>query len=149
MSPLFQLRELNMVEEGDATPYGAILEQCNARRCWNECMALSDFRRRREEINEWNRYRTQRGTIPKLGYRTVLQYQSMGQAWYRSGAYQIWDRLWSLAYESGTVPADLQTSGSWLSFRPVPWSTYIAMGLYSLAMQVWKSGKDCTLRLFR
>lgn len=52
-----QIREKNMYdEEGDCTPFGTHLHQCNIRRCWNECLLLSDYNKRLQAINEFNRF---------------------------------------------------------------------------------------------
>uniref|UniRef100_A0A914R5E8 Uncharacterized protein n=1 Tax=Parascaris equorum TaxID=6256 RepID=A0A914R5E8_PAREQ len=52
-----KIREKNMYnEEGDCTPFGTTLHQCNIRRCWNECLLLSDYNKRLEAINEFNRF---------------------------------------------------------------------------------------------
>uniref|UniRef100_A0A9J2Q8P4 xanthine dehydrogenase n=1 Tax=Ascaris lumbricoides TaxID=6252 RepID=A0A9J2Q8P4_ASCLU len=51
-----EIREKNMYdEEGDCTPFGTHLHQCNIRRCWNECLLLSDYNKRLQAINEFNR----------------------------------------------------------------------------------------------
>ncbi|VDM49917.1 unnamed protein product [Toxocara canis] len=51
-----EIREKNMYnEEGDCTPFGTHLHQCNIRRCWSECMQLSDYHQRLRAIDEFNR----------------------------------------------------------------------------------------------
>merc|ERR1719235_1471838 len=40
--PVEVVRELNMYREGEKTHYGQVLEDCHARRCWQEVMANSD-----------------------------------------------------------------------------------------------------------
>ncbi|VDM24158.1 unnamed protein product [Toxocara canis] len=50
-----QLRENNLYKEGECTPFGMHLRQCNIRRCWTECLQMSDYRSRLKEINDSNR----------------------------------------------------------------------------------------------
>ena len=49
-----------MYKEGDETHYGQKLERCTVRRCWDETVSGSDYRRKRDEIelfNKENRWR--------------------------------------------------------------------------------------------
>ncbi|PAV81283.1 hypothetical protein WR25_02114 isoform B [Diploscapter pachys] len=50
-----ELRENNFYEEGDKTPFGMKLEQCNAQRCWYECKEKSHFDHRKKKIDEFNK----------------------------------------------------------------------------------------------
>lgn len=49
------VREANLYKDGDTTHYGQILRHCNLRRCWNECLRLSDFWKRHTDVQEFNR----------------------------------------------------------------------------------------------
>ncbi|KAI6200324.1 Ferredoxin [Aphelenchoides besseyi] len=49
-----KIRELNLYNEGDCTPFGMHLNQCNIRRCWTECMELSEFENRKKSVDEFN-----------------------------------------------------------------------------------------------
>lgn len=44
-----------MYDEGDRTPYGMHLTQCNIRRCWEECLKLSEYDQRKIETDNFNR----------------------------------------------------------------------------------------------
>uniref|UniRef100_A0A1I7XZV4 xanthine dehydrogenase n=1 Tax=Steinernema glaseri TaxID=37863 RepID=A0A1I7XZV4_9BILA len=53
-------RYQNMYNEGDCTPFGMHLRQCNVKRTWEECIELSDYYRRLEVVktfNSRNKYR--------------------------------------------------------------------------------------------
>ncbi|KAK0398793.1 hypothetical protein QR680_002757 [Steinernema hermaphroditum] len=55
-----EFRHQNMYNEGDCTPFGMHLRQCNIRRTWNECIELADYHKRLEVVkafNENNKYR--------------------------------------------------------------------------------------------
>ena len=49
-----KLREKNFYTEGDSTPFGMHLWQCNIKRCWDECIELSNYYKRKEEIQKIN-----------------------------------------------------------------------------------------------
>ncbi|EFP11440.1 hypothetical protein CRE_14385 [Caenorhabditis remanei] len=49
-----EIREKNFYEEGDCTPFGMHLNQCNVKRTWDECRVNSDYDRRLEEVNTFN-----------------------------------------------------------------------------------------------
>ena len=49
-----EIREKNFYEEGDCTPFGMHLNQCNVKRTWDECRINSDYDRRLEEVNLFN-----------------------------------------------------------------------------------------------
>ncbi|PIO68902.1 hypothetical protein TELCIR_09294 [Teladorsagia circumcincta] len=44
-----------MYEEGDCTPFGMHLRQCNVRRTWEECKETSNYEHRLEQVKEYNR----------------------------------------------------------------------------------------------
>ena len=50
-----KVRELNMYKEGDTTHYNQTLENCHVMKCWQECMTRSDYAKRRQEVDEYNR----------------------------------------------------------------------------------------------
>uniref|UniRef100_A0A915BF50 Xanthine dehydrogenase n=1 Tax=Parascaris univalens TaxID=6257 RepID=A0A915BF50_PARUN len=50
-----ELREKNLYKEGECTPFGMHLQQCNIRRCWTECFELSDYETRLNAVNDFNR----------------------------------------------------------------------------------------------
>uniref|UniRef100_F1KRL5 xanthine dehydrogenase n=1 Tax=Ascaris suum TaxID=6253 RepID=F1KRL5_ASCSU len=50
-----ELREKNLYKEGECTPFGMHLQQCNIRRCWTECFELSDYEIRLNAVNDFNR----------------------------------------------------------------------------------------------
>lgn len=50
-----KIRELNLYEEGECTPFGMHLRQCNIRRTWYECKDASDYTRRLQIVQEFNR----------------------------------------------------------------------------------------------
>lgn len=49
------LMELNFYKEGDVTHYNQRLDYCTLDRCWQECLRSSDFRRRKAEVDEFNK----------------------------------------------------------------------------------------------
>ncbi|XP_058060425.1 xanthine dehydrogenase [Anopheles bellator] len=50
-----ELIELNLFNEGDTTHYNQVIEGCNVRRCWSELLQSSDFHKRREAVEQYNR----------------------------------------------------------------------------------------------
>ncbi|KAI6175673.1 Ferredoxin [Aphelenchoides bicaudatus] len=55
-----KIREQNLYTEGDCTPFGMHLHQCNIKRCWDECIQMSNYVERKkvvEEFNSKNKYR--------------------------------------------------------------------------------------------
>ncbi|CAG7723284.1 unnamed protein product [Allacma fusca] len=50
-----QVRRLNMYVEGDVTPYGQTLTNCTVQRCWDECVKLSEYYSRRDQVDQFNR----------------------------------------------------------------------------------------------
>ena len=50
-----QLREANFYEEGDCTPFGMTLNQCNVQRTWYECKESAEYERRVEEVKLYNK----------------------------------------------------------------------------------------------
>jgi len=54
------LREKNLYSEGDCTPFGMHLRQCNIRRCWEECLSLADYEERKGKVAEFNASSTYR-----------------------------------------------------------------------------------------
>ncbi|KAL0266984.1 UNVERIFIED_CONTAM: hypothetical protein PYX00_009375 [Menopon gallinae] len=58
--PLEEVRGKNLYVEGDITHYNQTLTYCTLQRCWEECLRRADYKKRREEIiefNKRNRYR--------------------------------------------------------------------------------------------
>ncbi len=51
----FQVRRMNMYKEGDLTHFNQRLEQFTIGRCWEECMQLSDFNKRKDAVEQYNR----------------------------------------------------------------------------------------------
>ncbi|CAB3405985.1 unnamed protein product [Caenorhabditis bovis] len=49
-----EFREKNFYEEGDCTPFGMHLHQCNVRRTWQECRENSDYDARLQLVKEFN-----------------------------------------------------------------------------------------------
>ncbi|XP_022094633.1 xanthine dehydrogenase/oxidase-like [Acanthaster planci] len=54
LSPI-QIREMNFYKEGDRTYFGQELKNWNLDRCWSECIRKSDFHRRKQDVDEFNR----------------------------------------------------------------------------------------------
>ncbi|GAB6020637.1 hypothetical protein CHUAL_003308 [Chamberlinius hualienensis] len=50
-----EVRELNLVQEGQQTPYKQVVEHCTMKRCWDECSKMSNYWGRRKDVEEWNR----------------------------------------------------------------------------------------------
>uniref|UniRef100_A0A673LJS9 Xanthine dehydrogenase/oxidase-like n=1 Tax=Sinocyclocheilus rhinocerous TaxID=307959 RepID=A0A673LJS9_9TELE len=53
--PAEEVRRMNMYKEGDFTPFNQRLDQFTIDRCWEECMQLSDFNKRKEAVEQYNR----------------------------------------------------------------------------------------------
>jgi len=50
-----ELRERNLYQdEGECTPFGMQLHQCNIRRCWRELLELADYQQRKGLVREFN-----------------------------------------------------------------------------------------------
>lgn len=47
--------ELNLFREAESTHYNQLLENCNVRRCWTECVEQAEFKRRSAEVAAFNR----------------------------------------------------------------------------------------------
>ena len=44
-----------MYVDGDKTPYGQMIANSTVRQCWDECLRISKYRQRREEVDAFNR----------------------------------------------------------------------------------------------
>ncbi|CAK6980440.1 xanthine dehydrogenase/oxidase [Scomber scombrus] len=53
--PAEEVRRLNLYMQGDSTPFNQILDQFTVDRCWDECLARSDYEKRRAAIELYNR----------------------------------------------------------------------------------------------
>lgn len=51
-----EIAEMNLYKEGDITYYKQELVHCTLGRCWNECLASSNFHEKRKEIAKFNEY---------------------------------------------------------------------------------------------
>uniref|UniRef100_A0A8C1ZUB1 Xanthine dehydrogenase/oxidase n=1 Tax=Cyprinus carpio TaxID=7962 RepID=A0A8C1ZUB1_CYPCA len=49
------VRRMNMYKEGDFTPFSQRLDNFTIDRCWEECMQLSDFNKRKDAVEQYNR----------------------------------------------------------------------------------------------
>ncbi|XP_076100385.1 xanthine dehydrogenase/oxidase-like isoform X2 [Mytilus galloprovincialis] len=49
-----QVRKLNMYNEGDLTHFGQVVEDCNVRKCWEECKDRSEFIKRKRDVEIFN-----------------------------------------------------------------------------------------------
>ena len=50
-----QVREMNFYQEGDRTHYNQALPECTLQRCWKECINRSEFQRRKNDVDMFNR----------------------------------------------------------------------------------------------
>uniref|UniRef100_A0A673NEB9 Xanthine dehydrogenase/oxidase n=1 Tax=Sinocyclocheilus rhinocerous TaxID=307959 RepID=A0A673NEB9_9TELE len=75
--PAEEVRRMNMYKEGDFTPFNQRLDQFTIDRCWEECMQLSDFNKRKDAVEQYNRQHrwTKRGLsiIPTNPFPLRLQ----------------------------------------------------------------------------
>lgn len=46
---------MNLYTEGDTTHYHQKLENCTLKRCWDECLALSNYKERMEDVKKFNK----------------------------------------------------------------------------------------------
>ncbi|XP_030645465.1 xanthine dehydrogenase/oxidase [Chanos chanos] len=53
--PAEEVRKLNMYKQGDVTPFNQVLEQFTIDRCWEECVALSNFSQRKAAVDQYNK----------------------------------------------------------------------------------------------
>ncbi|KAI2654484.1 Aldehyde oxidase 1 [Labeo rohita] len=53
--PAEEVRRMNLYKEGDFTPFNQRLDQFTIDRCWEECMQLSDFNKRKDAVEQYNR----------------------------------------------------------------------------------------------
>lgn len=63
-----QVREVNLVQEGDSTHFGQELTDCHIQRVWSELLQKCDYEGRRQQVDSYNRSATQTisGTISML-----------------------------------------------------------------------------------
>lgn len=50
-----EIAQLNLYEEGHSTHFNQQLTYCTLSRCWYECIETSDYYRRKNEVEEFNR----------------------------------------------------------------------------------------------
>lgn len=55
-----QLRAKNFYQEGDSTPFGQKLVNCNVTKCWEQLEAGAEYKRRMENIQKFNADNTHR-----------------------------------------------------------------------------------------
>ncbi|XP_060736363.1 xanthine dehydrogenase/oxidase [Tachysurus vachellii] len=53
--PAEQVRKLNMYKQGEYTPFNQCLDQFTIERCWEECMAISDFHQWKAKVDQYNK----------------------------------------------------------------------------------------------
>ncbi|XP_028255483.1 xanthine dehydrogenase/oxidase-like [Parambassis ranga] len=53
--PAEEVRRMNLYMEGELTPFNQVLDRLTLDRCWDECLARSDYHRRRAAIDLYNR----------------------------------------------------------------------------------------------
>lgn len=51
---LMEVIELNLYNDGERTHYNQEVTDCNVRKCWTECIALSDYHKRKIEVDAFN-----------------------------------------------------------------------------------------------
>lgn len=49
------VRERNMYQEGDSTPYGMVLNDCTIGKCWAQLSKSSSFSSRRTTVDKFNK----------------------------------------------------------------------------------------------
>lgn len=49
-----QIRSTNLYKEGDTTHYNTVVTNFTAEKCWNECMVLSNFTKKKEQVQKFN-----------------------------------------------------------------------------------------------
>ncbi|KAE9550987.1 hypothetical protein FO519_005802 [Halicephalobus sp. NKZ332] len=78
-----KFREKNFYNEGDCTPFGMHLWQCNVKRCWKECIELSNYYKRKEEIEKLNassRYKKRGICITPTKFGIGFGFKQLNQA---------------------------------------------------------------------
>lgn len=51
----FKVKQRQLYKEGDVTPYGQILTNCNVQKCWEECLQQCNYYESKAEIQKFNR----------------------------------------------------------------------------------------------
>ena len=54
-----QVREVNLVQEGNSTHFGQELTDCHIQRVWSELLLKCDYEGRRQQVDSYNRSATQ------------------------------------------------------------------------------------------
>uniref|UniRef100_A0AAY4DIL0 xanthine dehydrogenase n=1 Tax=Denticeps clupeoides TaxID=299321 RepID=A0AAY4DIL0_9TELE len=54
--PSYEVRRMNLYNEGDLTPFNQRLEQFTIGKCWEECLDISNYMKRQGAVEEFNRY---------------------------------------------------------------------------------------------
>ena len=50
-----QVREINLVKEGDEMVYGVKLNDCHMMKAWKKLLEVSQYYQRRETVNKFNK----------------------------------------------------------------------------------------------
>ncbi|XP_060084653.1 xanthine dehydrogenase/oxidase-like [Ylistrum balloti] len=82
MSPI-KVREVNMYSEGDLTHFNQKLENCNIRRCWDECLQSSEANHRCCEVaifNSENRWKKRGISVIPVKFGISFTAKFMNQA---------------------------------------------------------------------
>uniref|UniRef100_A0AAY4DHY6 FAD-binding PCMH-type domain-containing protein n=1 Tax=Denticeps clupeoides TaxID=299321 RepID=A0AAY4DHY6_9TELE len=53
--PSYEVRRMNLYNEGDLTPFNQRLEQFTIGKCWEECLDISNYMKRQGAVEEFNR----------------------------------------------------------------------------------------------
>ncbi|XP_046343003.2 xanthine dehydrogenase/oxidase-like [Haliotis rufescens] len=71
-----QVREMNMLREGDVTVSDMLLDNCTLSRCWRQCLEESQYEVRKTKVQEFNRHNEwkKRG-IAVVPYRFGIGYK--------------------------------------------------------------------------
>ena len=114
-----QVREINLVQEGDKTVYGYTLTDCHMVKAWKKLLEDSEYYQRKEKINDFNGYIE----VPFI----IISYTVR-----MSGLREVW-----LLYLQSM--ALLLDQSFWI--KEEHWYWYIKMALYYLVMVEWKWGR--------
>ena len=54
--PLSKIQEMHLLQPWHETTWGEVLENCTGQKCWDECLEKSDFYKRQQEVQKFNKY---------------------------------------------------------------------------------------------
>lgn len=120
-----QVKEQNFLKDGDLCLNSNIIKESNLQRCWDECLQMFSYDKRRAEVEEYNRWVTFRPEdAPDPVWRSVQEPQ-MEETGHRDRAGHVWPGRKGQFGRAGTISRSdsIQTpSDPTLVYRVACWS---------------------------